>query len=417
LPELDRDSLLDDLSAYLDGELSQGRAAAVERLLTESPDARRTFAELRTVREQVRGLPRRRASMELGAALRGQVAPRALWSRRVLRLGVPLAAAAAAVLAVGVFLHHEAPPPAGPKTPQVALRTERASVQPAVQTPESSPRPAAAARDKDVAMGGPERIQEKLESLGWADATRAAETPAADQPASKQSGLAIVIHPRSAGEYARYAALLASWSPEASSATAEPSREYVYQLSLPDVSARVAQLLGVQTADEGTGDVEAVALAPLAVAPAGRASRAMEKKEENVAEKRTAPSVGRAGGAAGRGAPRSRITSKQRDEAARAERLHAQHKAVTEEPEVIVIDAPGPASAPTSPPITPQPQEVAKNGRLIDLLLTGVPPGGATSRRAGIRAATQASTRQQVELRIELRPAVATTTPASGPAK
>jgi len=53
----ERDNLMAELSAYLDGELDSQTSAAVERLLAESAEARRTLEELRAVSRALRELP------------------------------------------------------------------------------------------------------------------------------------------------------------------------------------------------------------------------------------------------------------------------------------------------------------------------------------------------------------------------
>lgn len=59
-----------DLSAYLDGELDARRAAEIERLLAESPEARIYLDQLRAVANGLRALPRLSAPDALRAALR-----------------------------------------------------------------------------------------------------------------------------------------------------------------------------------------------------------------------------------------------------------------------------------------------------------------------------------------------------------
>lgn len=59
-----------ELSAYLDGELDAAQRAAVERLLADSPAARRELKQLRVVSTGVRGLSRHAAPEALFAALR-----------------------------------------------------------------------------------------------------------------------------------------------------------------------------------------------------------------------------------------------------------------------------------------------------------------------------------------------------------
>jgi len=94
-----------DLSAYLDGELTPEARAAVERLLAESPAARRLLEQLRSVSHQVAELPRQRAPEELGALLRRQAERRLLFgarrtlTARVLRVWPQLLASAAVLVA------------------------------------------------------------------------------------------------------------------------------------------------------------------------------------------------------------------------------------------------------------------------------------------------------------------------------
>ncbi len=420
MSDVNRDNLLDDLSAYLDGELSQARAAEVDRLLAESPDARAVLAGLREVREQVRGLPVRRAPAQLSAgldaALRAHAAGRAVWPRRVLQLGVPLAAAAAAVLAVGIFLHRQALPQAGTTSvPQIAKRL--AVSPPGPPAPEPTPPMAAVEPERDFDA-------EKLESQGWADAlVRTEPQPALAialdshvdeaQPAVEPQPLALAIHPRSDAEHAQYAALLASWSPAESSVTNGQGVEYVYQLALPDVSVRVAQLLDVRTAAEEASPAMPIseqqpAARPMAAKPERR------RKEAPAAEKRgeAAPAGGAAGNVPGQGPPRRLIIGDQREEAARVERAHAQHAAVTEEPEITVMYAPSPPAAPTSQ--AGAARDAAENERLLELLLGGELPAWATSRPAS--AATQTGA-PHIALHVELRPATTATAPASRPAR
>lgn len=57
MPEFN-DNLARELSAYLDGELPEGRRSAVEDWLVRSPVARELLADLQRVRNEMRGLPR-----------------------------------------------------------------------------------------------------------------------------------------------------------------------------------------------------------------------------------------------------------------------------------------------------------------------------------------------------------------------
>lgn len=63
-----------ELSAYLDGELSPAEAADIERRLRASPEARARLEALRSVAEQLRGLPRHAAPPGVAEAVREAVA-------------------------------------------------------------------------------------------------------------------------------------------------------------------------------------------------------------------------------------------------------------------------------------------------------------------------------------------------------
>jgi hypothetical protein len=102
----DKDKLGADLSAYLDGELSPARAREIERLLTESAEARQTLAELRAVSQGLAGLPHARAPEDLPDMVRRNAERRALLQdrsparrTRVLRLVTRISASAALIAA------------------------------------------------------------------------------------------------------------------------------------------------------------------------------------------------------------------------------------------------------------------------------------------------------------------------------
>lgn len=98
----------EQLSAYLDGELSPTERIAVDRLLASDPEARRILEELRQTSNMLRGLPKQRlpasaaagltARLErdslLGGTSPGTIRPTAWWK--------PLSIAAAVLLACGV---------------------------------------------------------------------------------------------------------------------------------------------------------------------------------------------------------------------------------------------------------------------------------------------------------------------------
>ncbi len=434
MADLERDNLLADLSAYLDGELDPLRRQAVERLLAESPDARGRLAELREVHEQLHMLPRLRVPAELGAGLQRQVearwpgAPkRSAWSGRMLRLGVPLAAAAAAVLAVGLFLRYQSRPRLQAQLPVMMQRLE--SKRSGADTPSpSSPLAAAELKEAERAPGqAAEPAIERPESLGYA------VPGVAPQPTVPQElAWVVVIQPRDEAEYARIEAVLSSWctqlslgegAPAAAPATggtggesrdvkqeqppAVPSvpapqpAEYVYQLSMPELDARLAQLLEVnppgQVAMQTSslaGEAASVSLATLATAAQDEALAAGPAKPAAVAaraagrrEKTGEPPV-----PAGRGAgPRRAIIGDQRDADTRPERLHAQHQAVTAEPEIIVLAEEAPASQPTTQAAgrtsgattQPGPEQVELRVRLLPPAAPAAAPASQPATQAG----------------------------------
>lgn len=452
MADLERDNLLADLSAYLDGELGAARAAEVERLLAESPDARQMLDELREVRDRVRALPRARAPAELSAGLGAQVQSRlsglrraSFWSGRVLRVGVPLAAAAAAVLAVGVFLRHQTQPEVRTAAPRAAQRLSLKLPGAATVEPTA---PLAAAPTEELAEQQPEADSERFTSLGRASGEAAVAPPVAEGPA-----VAVVLHPKDEVEYAKYAALLERWlreagrvepvpaaalpggqpggqaptavvarAVEAAPGTAPRALAYAYQLALPELDARVAQLLEVNppeqvtvqtnfAAEDGTvADQLTPTAPPQGETPgAGLAQAAPLAGREEPGKEKAAPAGGeapRAAGAAGRGgkgALRRPVVGEQRDEAAKRERLHAQHMAVTAEPDVKVIE-----EALASRPAASQPGPTSRAAGLL------AREGGP---RGGVGGATTQASPPRVELRVELLPAAPTTAPASRPAR
>ena len=90
----------EQLSAYLDGELSEAAAAAVDRALRSDPDLARELDRLQAVRRLVASLPRESAPPGLASRVLAQVRPggRTPWTARLARL----AAAAVVLIAVGL---------------------------------------------------------------------------------------------------------------------------------------------------------------------------------------------------------------------------------------------------------------------------------------------------------------------------
>jgi anti-sigma factor RsiW len=90
----------EQLSAYLDGELSEADAAAVARALQADPQLAGDLSRLRAVRQLVASLPRESAPAGLASRVLGQARPagRVPWTARLARL----AAAAVVLVAVGL---------------------------------------------------------------------------------------------------------------------------------------------------------------------------------------------------------------------------------------------------------------------------------------------------------------------------
>ena len=90
----------EQLSAYLDGELSEADAAAVARALQADPQLAGELERLRAVRQLVASLPRESAPAGLASRVLAQARPagRAPWTARLARL----AAAAVVLVAVGL---------------------------------------------------------------------------------------------------------------------------------------------------------------------------------------------------------------------------------------------------------------------------------------------------------------------------
>lgn len=271
----ERERLLADLSAYLDGELPAARVQEVERGLADSPEARQLLAELRQVRDRLHALPRRAAPAELATAVLRQAESRlavarrqSSWSRRILRLGAPLAAAAA-VLLLGLLVRqslHRAPPTTVPLTAErgAAARDDVAPPAAAVGLP-------LAASEEFAARAAPPASDELTRAM-YAAGEVDEESPGADGPL-----FAVVIQTQNQAEYATNAALLASWSaPKAPAAAGNgttvgrargPSpgaagraeraaspvpTEYDFELEPPAADALLAELLETNARDRVT---------------------------------------------------------------------------------------------------------------------------------------------------------------------
>lgn len=177
---------LEQLSAYLDGELTDAERAAVERLLATDPAARALLDELRRTAELVAALPRAAAPPDFvenavarleRAALLGEAASpvgtaRQAWWARGLALAASLALVATAGWLVRPYLRTAAP------APDVVARGDRR---------EPPPRPGESAVSETLAMRiePAERKVFALEKDDTVSATAgriAAPRPAAEAP-------------------------------------------------------------------------------------------------------------------------------------------------------------------------------------------------------------------------------------------
>ncbi len=246
----EREKLEADLSAYLDGELSEERAREIEQLLTESEDARRTLDELRGVVAQLQTLPRRNAPEVLaGSVLRhaeGRLIPGGARSGRgvrVLKLFARLSASAA-LLAVGVFVGYRVlkpPVAAGPaswQAPTAARSADRERLRDRVENnltenefvakapvPEAAARhieesPAIAALGKADSRRGakPAVAPERVTAGGTYDSDGIRDTAAGPQ-------VSVWITPQSESEYAAAVLRLERWTTPRSPALGEAAGE------------------------------------------------------------------------------------------------------------------------------------------------------------------------------------------------
>lgn len=251
----EREQLGADLSAYLDGELSPRRAQEVERLLSESDDARRLLAELRSVSEELRDLPRMRAPEVLAdwmrRAITGQAGGRPgvpAGGVRVLRL-VSRAVASAAVIVVcviaGWMMHDRMGPPAAMDRSIAAAESPGAKREKGATLARGTPPKEVAGSEVAVAEA-PAVAMAELESLGYVGADRAEdadvgrsaealgdEALAAARVLSAEAGEAalaldmgkpladmppvvnVVVAPRDAGEFDAAVQVVAAWEPPA----------------------------------------------------------------------------------------------------------------------------------------------------------------------------------------------------------
>ncbi len=232
-----RDKLGAELSAYLDGELDAAHAAQIEGLLNRSQAARRQLAELKTVREQLRGLPLRKAPAELAQAVRRRLERQALLEpsrpgrlRRVLPWLATLSAAAVILMAVGLWQRARpaAPAASGPgnaKREALARRPATSAPSDATAAAVAQAAPPARPREPDApeapappAVGG-ERVaagsgRPLTDATGSRRDEKAPRKPLAYRPASDLltgPQLELVLRPEDSGQYVRALRVIDQW--------------------------------------------------------------------------------------------------------------------------------------------------------------------------------------------------------------
>lgn len=146
-----REEELEQLTAYLDGELSESERAGVERMIARDPQAARLLEELRRTSQQLRSLPRATASADLAAHIAERMEREALLGdanalggeSRSLRWMKPLSLAAGFVLIVTV---------GWVLWPQVHERQKAESTVSVVQVPHAAPVRTGAAADREIGL-------------------------------------------------------------------------------------------------------------------------------------------------------------------------------------------------------------------------------------------------------------------------
>ncbi len=282
------DKLGPDLSAYLDGQLSPQRAAEIEALLAESPEARQLLEQLRETSQALRGLTRLDAPPELRAHLRAELVGRGAVPGGVIlerRWPAMLAVAAALLLAVGGWwllqpVHSDRSPLLAERSaPEPIVTGVRSTEQPADRAPRlarrdapAGPRrgaaeapavaavsPGAVGVEEQDAERGPELAVEsrrpvvggtgiaaasdvlsRLMQLGYAggdeeDFEAAEEVAAADSaPAPAEPLVAVEIRPAQAEAYARAEAALGRWQQYTlARRSSDGDRRLVVELAVP----------------------------------------------------------------------------------------------------------------------------------------------------------------------------------------
>ena len=107
---LERQSDLEQLSAWMDGELDPPAGESVARLVREDPIWRATWEEFQALDSALEACPPVRPRRDLTDLIVRAARRQRLW-RRAVRIAAPLAAAAAVILAVYLAWPQEQTPP------------------------------------------------------------------------------------------------------------------------------------------------------------------------------------------------------------------------------------------------------------------------------------------------------------------
>jgi hypothetical protein len=279
-----------DLSAYLDGELDPARAAEVQRYLEESEDARRVLAELTTISDGLRLLPRVATSPEFTATLRREVEQRLHPQRpatvRSLRLFFGLGAVAAALIG-GVWIGWRVWAPVPAREPLLAQRVA------AMKEPKQQPAPAvrsevpAAPKVAEVLRTEMKPVETPIAAsdLPVVVATAPPVAESAQGPEIDATiGANLVLTPAGETEYAVASALLTQWTAQGAvqCVSATGARQQVYLMSAAEFPGRMELLgdaLGAAGSFEAARGVNA-ALRPADATSAGATPVAPEMPAE-----------------------------------------------------------------------------------------------------------------------------------------
>jgi hypothetical protein len=255
--ESERDNLEADLSAFLDGELSEDRASRVQQALKESAEARRLLEQLRTTQRALRSLPRLSAPPELAERLRqaferrvAKPQARATDLLRIIRIYGAWTATAAAVLLAFAAGRYSVEVP--------AVRTPSASEGITTRTPSASEGVALAHRK----LADETSPNERSPMMERADTPPALDAPSADPaiaalPAdldeTGREGIGAADAPAAAGA----AGHVAGAAPQANGRGEEPQAAQLVE-ALSAAPGVVSVIVQTRTAEEFAASLSTV---------------------------------------------------------------------------------------------------------------------------------------------------------------